>query len=508
MSPPAPIAVLCRHAVAAGLAAVSAIAEPPANVAPTPPERGAQLRAQDWWQTVEAEVPPLQNPLGDRWPMIAWHGPGTGVLAPERVRFLLDRGLTQHLVLDESHIGAAQALQAAGAKVIFMQGRAGNWPYSLADSSVWAHQFDDGYHYEDAGPGPLGQWHGACPLQHAGWAVLADQIRSTLAAYRDAGVTVDGLWMDWEGDPYPFGNLFGQLAHCRRCRAQLPPAVLSDKSAWWDFYWRAYTQLHGAYVAGPAREVFPQIAVTNWFIVFSSRTDPLLYFVDDRVLPPLAPPLFTASNPVAYGNDEWFAREWRPEFVRDLRHVDQFYMHVMLRGVSVDALNRAAYGPLVKSFPWVARYCAIEGDPGGAIPDMSRPAYREALRHMWLRDIDGLQLFNPMTQGYEQTWVEELQDAVAVYDEVLAHPEFLAGGGAMNLLVPARQDDGVLWSGLRLADRALVRAVSQGPAAGQVTVPAWDGVEVRLEAPTAGATYLVERAGPRVRRVGASGESP
>ena len=64
---------------------------------------------------------------------------------------------------------------------------------------------------------------------------MADKVRDTLAAFRAAGVTVDGLWADWEGDPYPFINLFGQLAHCSRCREQLPPEVLTDKKAWWDY---------------------------------------------------------------------------------------------------------------------------------------------------------------------------------------------------------------------------------------------------------------------------------
>ena len=479
-------------------------AEPPVNVEPTQRPRAEELAARSWWEIVEAEVPAMRNELGDRWPMVMWYGPGSAPLEPRQVELLLERGLTQHLRLDSTLIPSARALQAAGSKVIMMQGppRWYPFPYSLApDSADWSHDFDDGFRYEDAGPGPLGQWHGACPLMHAGWAVLADDVRRILGAYRDAGVTVDGLWLDWEGDPYPFSNLFGQLAHCRRCRRQLPPAVLTDRGAWWEFSWRAYVQLHGAYVAAPAREVFPELAVTNWFVVFSSRRDPLYYFVDDRVLPPLAPPMFTATNPVAYGNDAWYRREWQEEWPADRRHVDQFYMHNLLRGVSVDAVNRAAYGPTVRSFPWVARYCALLGDPEGVIPDMSRPAYREALRHLWLRDIDGMQLFNPRTDGFEELWILELQDAVAVYDEILAHRDLLANSEAMNLVVPGRQDDGVLWSGLRDADHAVVRVVSQGPEDGTVDVEAWEGVTVQLQAPTAGLTYRIDRAGPAVRAV-------
>lgn len=173
--------------------------------------------------------------------------------------------------------------------------------------------------------------------------------------------------------------------------------------------------------------------------------------------------------------------------------MDQFYTHNLLRGVSVDAVNRQAYGPEVMSFPWVTRFCPLEKESGNEIPDMSRGAYREALRHMWLSDIDGMQLFNAEWGGFEETWVLDLQDAVSVYDEILAHREFLEDGEAMNLEVPERQDDGVLWSGLRLADRALVRVVSQGSQPGQVEIAPWEDARVTLAAPVTGATYLVER---------------
>ena len=132
---------------------------------------------------------------------------------------------------------------------------------------------------------------------------------------------------------------------------------------------------------------------------------------------------------------------------------------------------------------------------------MSRAAYRESLRHMWLRDIDGMQLFNARWQGYEDNWIRELQDGVSVYGEILAHRELLANGEAMNLSVPEVQDDGVLWSGLRGADRAVVRVCSQGAEDGDVEIEAWPGVTVELQAPTEGATYEIARDPVAVVRV-------
>jgi len=476
-------------------AAASAAAEPPAYIMPTPAETAARLRSRDWWTLLAEEVPPLRHELGTRWPLVLWHGPGTQPLSPAQLRLLQERGLAQPIPMDTSMIRTAQVLQAAGAKVIMLDGRSGNWPYSLAgDSTRWALQFEAGYTYEMAGRGALGSWHSAMPLLTEGWAVLADQIRATLRAFRAAGVTVDGLWMDWETDPYPFPPLFEQLRHCRLCRGMLPAEVLADRAAWFAYCWRAYTRLYDAYLAAPALEIFPRCAVTNWHVVFSSPQHPAYYFVDDRVIPPVAPGSITASNPVAYGSDLWFQRAWRDEYPRDRRHVDQFYVHNLLRLVSADAANRRAFAPQVRSFPWVARWCNIEAAAGDSIPDISRTAWREVLRHLWLRDIDGMQVFNPRHPDYEQLWLEELQDAVAVYDEMLAYGEFLDDGEAMNLDYPPPQDDGVFWSGLRLDERAVVRVTNQGDQPAWAIVPAWPQASIRLEVPPeAGRTWRLER---------------
>ncbi len=484
--------------IAAAFSAASSPAEPPDNVVPTPQERVEELDSMPWIEVIEKEIPPLKNKLGNRWPMIAWHSVGMEPLAKEQIHMLLDRGLTQHLRMDENMIAAAKALQEAGSPVIFMQGQAGSWPYSLAaDSSRWAHQFDEGYHYEMAGRGALGAWHGACPLMIEGWEVMAGQIRDTLGAFRAAGVAVNAVWMDWEGDPYPWSHLFKQLEHCKRCREQLPPEVLADEHQYWAFYWRLYQQLYGAYLAGPVREIFPQCSITNWHIVYSTQTTPLHYFVDDRILPPGIPPLLTATNPVAYGNDQVWYSEWKEEYPLDRRHVDQFYMHNLLRQISGDAANRQVYAPEVGSFPWVVRWCRIVDSGEDGVPDMSREAYRESLRHMWMRGIDGMQVFNAYRKDYAEISLFELQDAVAVYDEILAHREFFAGGQAMNLKVPGPQDDGVLWSGLRLQDRAVLRLVSQGETA-RVALEPWPGSRIELEAPTEGRTYVLRLVGGQV----------
>lgn len=240
--------------------------------------------------------------------------------------------------------------------------------------------------------------------------------------------------------------------------------------------------------------------------ILPTPADTVFYFVDNRSIPPVIPGNFTASNPVAYGNDKWYLVEWRDAYTLDRRHVDQFYMHNLLRQISADTANRRAFAPHTRSFPWVSRFCPILGDPDHTVPDVSRAAYVEALRHMWLRGIDGMQLFNARRAEYEELWLQELQDAVAVYDEILAHRDLLTRGEVMNLEIPPPQHDSIFWSGLRLGDRALVRLTNQSAADADLSLEPWPDTAVTLNVPAdQEKTFVLERQADGVR---VSAENP
>jgi hypothetical protein len=485
MHPSRPMALLLAACVASASGAAGDTSDDALDDAPLYAQKTPRDRADDAWLQVFLErVPPLQHARGTRWPMICWESAGLDPLPPETVKALLARGLTQHIRFDTNLIRVARALQDAGSPVIMVQGAGGNWPARLAGPEErWAHQFDEGYTRE-------GPWIGACPMMREGWGILGDQVRATLRGFRDAGVTVDAMWMDWEGDPLYYRHLFGQLRHCRRCREQLPEAVYTDRDAWLAFYWKLYLELNGAYLAGPALEIFPRISLTNWQTVYSTPEHPVITW-SYRTLPPGTPTLFNASNPVAYGNDVSWGHAWKSGWRLTRRNVDRFYTHMLLLQVSADAANRAAYAPHMDSFPWVCRWCPDVGDP--SIPVMSREAYREVLRHIWLRGADGMQIFNPKRRDYEEMAVLEVLDAVAVYDEMLAYREFLDGGATMCTDVPPIPGERPYWSGLRLADRALVRIVAPGPGTAEITLQPWDGIAVTLTAPPEGRTLVLSR---------------
>jgi len=432
------------------------------------------------------KIPPLKHDLGGRWPMIMWEGVSFEPQPAEVYQALLARGLTQHIRLDAKMIETAKCLQAAGSPVIMMQGAGG--PFGYDQGPDWQHRFDAGYEpWKPDSWWPSGR---ACWAIFEGWQINADRLRDTLRQFKAAGVTVDAVWMDWEGEPSSSGSegAWQNARHCSRCRQTLPPAVLADYPLWPGYCKRLSLELHGCYLVAPVREIFPACSVTNWMAVISTPERPVLGW-RDTVVPPCMPCMFTATNPVAYGNDVFFKVAWKQSYKLDREHVDQFYMHLLLREISANQANAARYAPQVKAVPWVARFCPDAADP--TIPMISRGRYRESLRHIWLRGCDAMQIFQPARPGYMDIVIGEVQDAVAVYDEMLAYREFLDKGEVLNTDTPAVQGDGVVWSGLRLGDRAIVRTFKQGGGSAKITIEPFPGKKIKLRATAEGEMHLL-----------------
>lgn len=418
----------CRPAIACFFFVGVAAAHCDAQVAypeKTPAPRAAQLRTDSWIETIQLEVPPLRHDAGDRMPMIMWHGAGFEPLTPDQIEVLRARGLCQHLQLTASMIPAAKALQQAGMPIILMEGRTDSWPYSLAASvgtnpTGWAHQFDLTYQQPWFGKEDAEQWHGACPHLTDGWKILAENTKRTLTEFREAGLRVDAVLVDYEGDPYPWPHLFEQLRHCKRCRQELPNPIVYNQLAWRQYAWQQYVSLYDEYFAKAILEVFPDCLVTNWHVVFSSRDDPVRYFVRDEKLPELRPKYFTATNPIAYASDSVWHELWDQTRPLTQSDVDGFYRQQLIQQVAADKRNREAAGSAsVRSIPWVCRVCKIAGPSLTAAPMMSRESYRASLLELWDMGIHSLQIFNPMYEGYEELSLSEVQDAVAAYDRML-----------------------------------------------------------------------------------------
>ncbi len=445
-------------------------------------------------------VPPLKHDASGRWPMICIEPFRLSAddnsfaqakpLPAEAIRELLKRGLTQHIPPRTNYLDYAKALQAAGSPVIFMEGSAFNGP---------AGDVPDGLHrlpadFERDPDQPAQQPSYPCPLLLEGWRSQAEQLRTTYRTFRDAGVTVNAAWLDWEIEPYAGKSQWREAKACSRCRGMFPPGVLDDLDRYCGFITRWRAGLFSAYVAAPILEVFPQCSITNWELVISSADHPTPRWSGATAVPPTGIGLFTAANPVAYGNTAWYGLNWKTEWnwPLDEPHMDRLYTSVMLGQFSAHEENARRLAPEKQSIPWVDRYCADDRDP--KIPILSRKRYREILRHLWLRGADGMQVFNPnwFPDQPEKAAIvsEEIEDAVAVYDEMLAYRRFLDGGSTLNTAVAAPPDNAPIWSGLRLGDEAVVRTFTQGTEPVKLNITPFAGAApIELESTPEGVTY-------------------
>ncbi len=452
--------------------------------------------------TLLQRVPPLKHDATGRLAMVTWDRFRLSAedksfeegkpLPVEMYRELARRGLTQALFPDEKYIPMALAIQEAGGQVIFVQGDGGNGPGAEGPDAL--HKLPEGFRI------PKGQIHYVCPLMLAGWNIRANKVRATLTKFREAGVKVTGYWMDWEGEPWPLKSRWEQAQACSRCREQFPPGVLDDWERYRAFIALLRADLFSAYLAAPALEIYPTCSVTNWEAVISSPETMVWSWTQSRSLPPQQLGLLTGSNPIAYGNDYLYELHWGKlgNLPLNQENMDRLYTSVELAQVSQNEANQQRWAPEKLTLPWVDRYCPDVGDE--KVPIMSRERYREVLRHLWLRGADSMQIFQPVRKGHESIATEEIEDAVAIYDEMLAHRKFLEAGKVMNTAVPALQEKGPIWSGLLLGDEAIVRAFVQDSKPGQVTLQPWpDASPVTLVAPPTGATYrLRHAAGKRV----------
>jgi hypothetical protein len=301
--------------------------------------------------------------------------------------------------------------------------------------------------------------------------------------------------MDWEGDPLYGKDRYDQAIHCERCRETLPPRVLASRAAFEAYARRRFVELIGAYLAAPVLEVFPACSVTNWNAMVSTPEKKLADWDADNIDPSM-PAFFTATNTAAYGDTSWW-RLWKPQFVLDQEHVDRFWTYQLIRQVSDETLNRKRWMPEKSALPWVGRW--LPEHDLYHLPVMSRERYRELLRHLWLRGIAGMQVFNPRFKGYDEMAIFELQDAATVYAEMITYHELIEKGEPINLAYPGVQDGTVLWSGLRTADRAVIRAFAPDAKPQTIKIEVWPGYLVKLQADNKGANYLIERNGNSIK---------
>lgn len=437
---------------------------------------GKSAENLDWLGLYLACTEELKHPRNGRWPMIVWTGVAKHPLDADEIEALLKRGLVQHVPMDVNAIPTAKALQAAGAPVVIMDARGGSWPYSLLPDDSWRLEVDNPMRLHRAARVQ------ADPTRLDAWRAGAEEISGVLRAFKQAGVRVDAVWLDYETQPL---LLDYQTVRNATLARPFPADVMVSEEAFIRYRRQLWLQLVSAYIAEPIRAVYPRASTTNWIVALSSTDVPVLSWHNWHH--PQVLTTFSATNPVAYAIDSGLLTLAADHPPQTQFEVDQLYFHMMLRQVTADAWNRKELLPRAASVPWVSRRVV---DENIETPEMSREVYREALRHLWLRDVDAMQVFNPADKGAQwRRALAEVQDAQHVYKEMLAAGDLLHSGEVMNYQLPMPGEQGIVWSGLRDEKQAFVRVFRLGGKQQLLRLEAWEGKQVLLPATEQGRSY-------------------
>ncbi|MDC0948761.1 hypothetical protein OAS86_05405 [Gammaproteobacteria bacterium] len=390
-----------------------------------------------WSQRLIEALPELTTPQGDRLPLVLWRSPhadGNSVFSPlpdASLTALAARGIGLPLSPLDDPIDRAKRRQRLGLPLIWLDARSGDhWPWSLADG-------------------------GSMPLRFQGWSALARQWGEASKRWQGAGLTPQMALFDYELKPLLASD--AELAASDDLSALLSHVPLDQRRDARRRFARLQARaLASNYLAAPLREVYPDLLVSNWATLLSSTAIPMLG-LDGQPLGPLNSGLFSATNPVAYGWDRMRRLDdtWHAELAADPAANDRYWLRVVLEQVSIDADNRQRFAPWLKAVAWVAR--EVRDMPDVDAPAaLSRARWREALRHLWLRDVDAMAVFNPPREQSPDSSLQAVEDAQAIFAETLAWNDLIDGGRPLNFALPDARTN-TLWSGMANDQRAIVR---------------------------------------------------
>lgn len=471
--------------------------------------------------TVEAlceVVQPMKHPLNGRLPLFLWEYPLP--LNQEAVQWRADGRLRRALAeLHRRGIAVTPAMgdlgHADGAMAIAQTLQETGQPVYVLNAFGIRHILKDGKWVNTLyantptfrGPSP---WNARGELDWKGetdWPIQTQyDLQPTIEMYRDwmrrfqeAGIEVAGVWTDYEGLPMGF-NFAYEAAQSPAGRAHYPADALASFRAFASFTANLKSDILSRAIADPVRAVYPRALVGNYGACVSTAAYPM---TDGNLFPGVPHGLgrLNVAMPSVYANAVLLKRYYNADWGIDPADVDNVYFTLLLQQLSAAGANKQ---PGQKLLPFISQYCS--DDPPTSryyTHGLSTPLYRELIRHALLRGTDGFYLFvygNDAAPDPGRYRLESIEALRSTYDELLEHREFLDRGTPMNFEVPALRTKGLIWSGLRLRDRCLVRAFTLAPTARELPLVPFAGRPVVLTAPPDGATYLIDRRG-RVRRL-------
>jgi hypothetical protein len=427
-------------------------------------------------QVVLDATKPLKFDRGKRLPLYLWQAVDPGPLdqqaTEELVRKLDERGVGLVSSWNPKNLEQSLAQSLMVAKVQKKLGlrvniNANKCLYSFFDGDErTAHIDDQGMVFWDES---FGKHKMGCPFAlDFRRPYIQEQLEYFVKAFKKTGLDVDFIFADWEIDgPIEFNEAHAASKRCRRCRENI--SNIDDFEEFQKVLRKLRCQLQREVYAEPIKSNFAKALVGNygvyphngyryWYDYYEYYVEGQPYQADERAkyrkwyheFPQSG---YTFAMPVVY--------TWRRIFDwYEYADTDYRWFYNMLLVASNAGQHTPQEVPIISFVHWHT----IESKPPGAeVKQFSEDKYQELLWHMLLRGTDTFFLWCRMQEASK-----EIQLVHQVYAEALQYAEFLSKGKPINFGVP--KQPGTVISGLKLADRVLVRRTDFGESEGPVEI--------------------------------------
>ncbi len=424
-------------------------------------------------QAVLDAAKPLEFGRGERLPLYIWQAMDPGPLddkdADELVRKLNERGvglisswdprnrresLTKAFTVAKAQkkLGLRVNINATGCLYSFFNGDERTAHIDSGGKPFW----DDSFGKRNMG----------CPFAlDFRIPVVREQVEYFVEEYKRAGLDIDFIFVDWEVDgPIEFNKAHAASKRCRRCLQNIKN--IGDFDEFQKVLRKLRCRLQRRAYAEPVKSNFPLALIGNygvyphngfryWYDYFEYYVGGQPYKADKRAkyrkwyreFPETG---YTFAMPVVY--------TWRRIYDwYDYADTDYRWFYNLLLVASNAGENTFAEIPIISFVHWHTVGSRSSGDEA---KQFSEEKYQELLWHILLRGTDTFFVWCG-----RQDAPKEIQLVHQVYAEAQQFGEFLSKGTPISFNVPRRP--GTVISGLKLADRVLIRRTDftqpQGP---------------------------------------------
>lgn len=443
----------------------------------------AHSRAAKWPTHIQAVLDatePLEFDRQDRLPFYLWQAMNPGLLdaaaAEQLVKQLDDRGVGLISSWDprrrQESLAPALTIAKAQKKLgLRVNINATGCLYSFFNGDErTAHVDDQGKPFWDES---FGKKKMGCPFAlDFRRPAMREQVEYFARAFRQADLDIDFIFADWEIDgPIEFNKAHTASKKCRRCRENV--TNIDDFEQFQKVLRKLRCDLQREVYAGPLKKNFPRVLIGNYGVYphngYRYWYDYYEYYVEGQ--PALADQRaryrkwyqefpetgYTFAMPVVYTWQRIF--DWY-----DYADTDYRWFYNMLLVASNAGEHTPHDVPIISFVHWHT----IESGRGDAkAKQFSEEKYQELLWHMLLRGTDTFFVWCPRQQAQK-----EINLVHRVYAEAQQYGEFLSEGEPINFSVP--KGPGTVISGLKLADRVLLRRTDFGASKEPIELAAGD----------------------------------